>query len=134
MVTCSHYQCLQFITITKGSWTLIYMHDLRRNKIFEIFYNDTMLTLPIVHSLNFMVFEMCVDAHNDYNNVVILGMCVHLKGLRKYIYLTIVVAKWTRCAYGAHTSFQAKTCKLVTLAILSTTTKPSIFFHSLPIC
>lgn len=40
--------------------------------MFEKFYKDTMLVLPFVHSLNFMVFEMCVDAHNDYNNIVIL--------------------------------------------------------------
>jgi hypothetical protein len=64
-----------FTTITKGSWTLIYMHNLGRKKIIEKFYKDTMLALPIVHSLNFMVFEVCVDAHNDYNNVVIL-VCV----------------------------------------------------------
>jgi hypothetical protein len=51
------------------------MHNLGRKKIFEKFYEDTMLALPIVHSLNFMVFQMCVDAHNDYNNVVLLGMC-----------------------------------------------------------
>jgi hypothetical protein len=48
------------------------MHNLGRKKIIEKFYRDTMLALPIVHSLNFMVFEVCVDAHNDYNNVVIL--------------------------------------------------------------
>jgi len=72
MVTCSHYQCLQFTTITEGSQTLIYMHNLGRKKIIDFFYKDTMLALPIVHSLSFMVFEMCVNAHNGYNNVVIL--------------------------------------------------------------
>lgn len=53
------------------------MHNLGRKKIIEKFYRDTMLALPIVQSLNFMVFEMCVNAHNDNNNVVILvGMCI----------------------------------------------------------